>query len=358
MLWDDVDSLCLIPVCSCGCTCGASLKLSKFQQDQRMIQFLMGLNDSFTVIRGSILMKSPLPSLGQVYSLLLQEETQREIHVNTHFQADSAPLAVNSYISGQYTGYNRKTADAKKAHCNYCKKPDHTIDKCFKLHGFPPDFKFNRNFSNQKKVAAQVEISDSSSVASSVGTANSGTNTGSSHAHTGNNSALPHNISPDIYSQLLNLLKAAQHSDSNVSSANFAGNISVLPSFACLSDSQHVNWILDSGASDHMCSQKHLFITLTLLSNPIHISLPNGDLITISYSGTVPLIHDIILHDVLYVPHFKYNLLSISKLTSHLNCTIQFTSDSCFLQGLLGPNVFVEGGVEYKQYRIIELNAE
>ncbi|XP_074349363.1 uncharacterized protein LOC141689087 [Apium graveolens] len=226
MLWDDVDSLCLIPVCSCGCTCGASLKLSKFQQDQHMIQFLMGLNDSFTVIRGSNLMKSPLPSLGQVYSLLLQEETQREIHVNTHFHADSASLAVNSYRPGQYTGYNRKTADAKKAHCNYCKKPSHTIDKCFKLHGFPPDFKFNRNFPNQKKVVAQVEISDSSSVASSVGTVNSGTNTGSSHAHTGNNYALPHNISPDIYSQLLNLLKAAQQSDSNVSSANFAGPFS------------------------------------------------------------------------------------------------------------------------------------
>ncbi|XP_074337342.1 uncharacterized protein LOC141674534 [Apium graveolens] len=79
MLWDDVDSLSLIPVCSCGCTCGVSLKLSAFQQDQRVIQFLMGLNESFTAIRGSILMKSPLPNLSQVYSILLQEESQREI---------------------------------------------------------------------------------------------------------------------------------------------------------------------------------------------------------------------------------------------------------------------------------------
>ncbi|XP_074360983.1 uncharacterized protein LOC141701207 [Apium graveolens] len=80
VLWDDVDSLAIIPACSCGCTCGASIKLSKFQQDQRVIQFLMGLNDSYTAIRGSILMKTPLPNLSQVYSILLQEESQREIH--------------------------------------------------------------------------------------------------------------------------------------------------------------------------------------------------------------------------------------------------------------------------------------
>lgn len=29
MLWDDIDALCIYPVCSCGCHCGASQKLSK-----------------------------------------------------------------------------------------------------------------------------------------------------------------------------------------------------------------------------------------------------------------------------------------------------------------------------------------
>lgn len=85
MMWDDIDSLCTLPVCSCGCTCGASKKLTQFQQDQRVIQFLMGLNDTYNVMRWSILMRSPLPSLGHVYNLLLQEEAQREIHSNGQF---------------------------------------------------------------------------------------------------------------------------------------------------------------------------------------------------------------------------------------------------------------------------------
>lgn len=29
--------------------------------------------------------------------------------------------------------------------CNYCKKTGHTIEQCYKLHGFPADFKFTKN---------------------------------------------------------------------------------------------------------------------------------------------------------------------------------------------------------------------
>lgn len=351
MLWDDIDALCLIPVCSCGCTCGASQKLSKFQQDQRVIHFLMGLNESFNVMRGSILMRSSLPSIGQVYSLLLQEETQREIHYAGQFLPNSASLAVNSsrpgysVVYGNTFAHKKQGFDAKKVHCNYCKKPGHLIDKCFKLHGFPPDFKFTKSSpnanANAKCLAAQVEISDSAIT-------NSGTNFGSSTnsgSHTGSNSNTVSNsasnngittgfngISPDICSQIMQLLKSAS-SESSMSTANFASNISTLPSFSCFSGLSNNCWILDSGASDHMCSQKSLFTTMASLERPIQISLPNGEIISITHAGTVPLVHDIILTDVLYVLHFKYNLLSISKLTQNLNCSIHFTHNSCFLQG-------------------------
>nr|XP_033514894.1 uncharacterized protein LOC117279451 [Nicotiana tomentosiformis] len=41
----------------------------------------------------------------------------------------------------------------------YCKKPGHTIEKCYKLHEFPPDLKFNKN----KRSASCVHIDASSS---------------------------------------------------------------------------------------------------------------------------------------------------------------------------------------------------
>ena len=46
----------------------------KVDQDRKLIQFFMGLNEVYTVIRGNILMMNPLPSLAQTFSLLVQDE--------------------------------------------------------------------------------------------------------------------------------------------------------------------------------------------------------------------------------------------------------------------------------------------
>ena len=42
------------------------------------MQFLMGLNDSYTTVHGPILLRQPLPTIRKAYSLILQEEKQRE----------------------------------------------------------------------------------------------------------------------------------------------------------------------------------------------------------------------------------------------------------------------------------------
>ena len=61
----------------------------------------MGLNNDYNAVRGNILMMSPLPSINQVYSMLIQEEKQREIRSTGHFLADSASLAVEVHRSYQ-----------------------------------------------------------------------------------------------------------------------------------------------------------------------------------------------------------------------------------------------------------------
>lgn len=44
----------------------------------RLSQFLMGLSEQYTAIKGQLLLMNPQPTLSRAYSLLLQEETQRE----------------------------------------------------------------------------------------------------------------------------------------------------------------------------------------------------------------------------------------------------------------------------------------
>ncbi|KAK9723707.1 hypothetical protein RND81_05G019400 [Saponaria officinalis] len=201
-----------ISVCVFACVCGAAEKQKKFQQDQRVVQFLMCLNDSYSVIRGAILMQNPLPSLGVVYNNLLQEERQREIQSS------------NNQNNSQFRGNEVK--------CNYCKRPGHTIDKCRKLHKEDASF-------------------DAGSI----------------------NSAL--------CSQFKKFLKQQQQqhgmSDPDTSAsanfvnvdANFAGNSSQ-PNVFNFSNS---TWIVDSGATDHMCSCLDLFSdiqTLPKLAKQLH----------------------------------------------------------------------------------------
>ncbi|XP_076911873.1 uncharacterized protein LOC143569974 [Bidens hawaiensis] len=56
--WDELNATNLIP----SCTCGAAHAFARREEDQRLIQFLVGLNPSYDMIRSNILMMLP-PSL-------------------------------------------------------------------------------------------------------------------------------------------------------------------------------------------------------------------------------------------------------------------------------------------------------
>ncbi|XP_074371479.1 uncharacterized protein LOC141712440 [Apium graveolens] len=76
---DELESLSELPKCSCAkCTCNVNAKLNLYMKSSLLAQFLMGLNESFTVTRGHILMMTPPPSPSEAYGILLQEEHQRE----------------------------------------------------------------------------------------------------------------------------------------------------------------------------------------------------------------------------------------------------------------------------------------
>ena len=65
-LWDELASLKCIPACSCA----TGEVMVQYQQDQRLLEFLMGLHESFIHARGTILMNTPLPKLAYAYSML------------------------------------------------------------------------------------------------------------------------------------------------------------------------------------------------------------------------------------------------------------------------------------------------
>ena len=53
------------------------------------MKFLIGLNESFSQVRTQFLLMDPIPSLSKVYSLLIQEETQRSVTNSSIVKVDS-----------------------------------------------------------------------------------------------------------------------------------------------------------------------------------------------------------------------------------------------------------------------------
>lgn len=141
-LTDELDALSEFPKCTCGkCTCTVNAQLEKFTRESRLSQFLMGLSDRFTGIRGHLLMLQPIPTLNEAYSLLIQEENQREISTQTSHVTESMSMAVKPYTPNQkFDGskaVKRESIDKSTLYCNFCKNSGHTKDTCFCVHGFP-----------------------------------------------------------------------------------------------------------------------------------------------------------------------------------------------------------------------------
>lgn len=71
IMWDELYTYKPIP----ECTCGASAKLAKEREEEKVDQFVMGLNESqFTNVINASVDSDPPPDLEQVYSCVIREE--------------------------------------------------------------------------------------------------------------------------------------------------------------------------------------------------------------------------------------------------------------------------------------------
>jgi hypothetical protein len=70
------------------------------------------------------------------------------------------------------------------------------------------------------------------------------------------------------------------------------------------------------------------------IASPRSVTLANGSLSKVVGSGTTHLSPDIELLSVLHVLGFPFNLLSISKITKALNCSVSFYPSLCTFQDL------------------------
>lgn len=92
-------------------------------------------------------------------------------------------------------------------------------------------------------------------------------------------------------------------------------------------------WIIDSGATSHVCSDLTLFKDFKPAIDQT-VSLPNGVRVPIAHTGTIHLTSALILYNVLHIPSFHFNLISVSSLVKTSSCSAHFYSDSYVIQDL------------------------
>ncbi|KAK6137091.1 hypothetical protein DH2020_029162 [Rehmannia glutinosa] len=137
-LWDELSAVCP----TSNCSCGAAKDIQQYQQKQRTIKFLMGLNESYSAIRGQILLIDLLPVVSRAYSLVLQEERQRSAYSNKISGSKAAAFATKKNLNTQ-NGQEQKNMKNKREHpkCEHCGWVGHTIERCYHIHGFPSDYR-------------------------------------------------------------------------------------------------------------------------------------------------------------------------------------------------------------------------
>ncbi|XP_057810051.1 uncharacterized protein LOC131024552 [Salvia miltiorrhiza] len=138
IIWDEYKDFQPNRWCTCDtCRCHSSKKWNEYQMQECSMQFLIGLNSSFSQIRSQIISMTPFPSLSRIFALVSQEERQRVIESvppMTQFNVESSGSIVNA------TGYARGRGNKGKLLCTHCGKTNHTIDKCFAIIGYPPGY--------------------------------------------------------------------------------------------------------------------------------------------------------------------------------------------------------------------------
>jgi len=137
-------------------------------------------------------------------------------------------------------------------------------------------------------------------------------------------------LSAEQYQQLLTLLSKQQAEGHN--STNGVGFMAG-KTFCFLTSFKNGDWIIDSGASDHITPHLSLMSSIQQLRIPGFITMPNGKQSRIAHISTVQLTPNLMLTNILCVLDFQFNLLSVSKLCNQIAGQVIFTSSKCILQG-------------------------
>ncbi|RVW40843.1 Retrovirus-related Pol polyprotein from transposon RE1 [Vitis vinifera] len=125
------------------------LLYKKVIEKERIYKFLLGLNKNLDEVCGRVLSIKPLPSVREVFFEIRREESRQKVMLGTQ---NSSKNLENSALVARGTQSNNNNHQTKKNRpwCDHCRKPGHTKETCWHLHGKPADWKPSRPQQNKE----------------------------------------------------------------------------------------------------------------------------------------------------------------------------------------------------------------
>ncbi|KAK4393104.1 Retrovirus-related Pol polyprotein from transposon RE1 [Sesamum angolense] len=143
--------------------------------------------------------------------------------------------------------------DRRSQYCDHCERTGHTRETCFKLHGTPDWYK---ELNEQRKKQPTTLMVETTERRHAVGQ--------------------PETKDQTLLQELMKLIKGSLHQEEQVNFAqtdDFAGEHFA---FASYEKSVLDFWIVDTGATNHMCANPKLLHNISTLSHPTYVHLPDG----------------------------------------------------------------------------------
>lgn len=263
-------------------------------EKERIYKFLLGLNQELDEVRGRILGTKPMPNLREVFSEVRREESRRRVMLGKINNVTSEGSALATRAT---PGTNSSMPQKKNGRpwCDHCKRPGHTKETCWKIHGKPTDWKPN----------ARANVAS------------------------GDNQV----FSKEQIEALQKMLQITSRQDKG-GVATIAQQGGIPSAFVTSAPTEKKPWIVDCGATDHMTGEHSTFTEFQPIPNGRNIRVATGEYEKVAGIGTVVISKNIILNSVLYVPNLDFNLISPIKLMRDLKCITILTPFGCIFQAL------------------------
>ncbi|KAL0458886.1 UNVERIFIED_CONTAM: hypothetical protein Slati_0515800 [Sesamum latifolium] len=213
------------PKFTCGRrTCGVNDAIVGSTASTRLVQFLMGLHESYNNECSQILMLDPLPDIERVFFMVYAVEKQRVVQVEmdevTSHMACQLSLKDNKKDWGKPVYKKKPFQDKRNMFCSNCRRPGHTQDTCFQLHGVPDWYKaLTDKKKGTKHFVSNVDEQQQSAVGSAPATANMNKDLESKESL--------------VFGVLFKKLYVLQHFVPSCSSSTLSTDVSYSTSFHC-----------------------------------------------------------------------------------------------------------------------------